>query len=91
MKDETYVPWSLRVVPDKVLVSRWSLLLGVAREHTLETDAHALYVMHWTPPLSVEEVEADDAVRIDVRMPRYGVRLVFHEDYFRSLAGVRTL
>jgi hypothetical protein len=35
--------------------------------------------------LFVEEVEADDAVGVDVRMPWYGMLGIFDEDYFGCL------
>lgn len=79
------VPRSLRVVLDKVLVARRPLLLCVAGEHALQADTHALHVVNRAPALFVEKVEADNAVGVDVRVPRYGVLGVFDEDYFRRL------
>lgn len=35
VEDEIDVSWPLGVVPNKVLVAMWTLLLGVAREHAL--------------------------------------------------------
>ena len=46
----------------------------VAGEHALDADAHALHVMHGRPALRPEQVEADDAVAVDVRVQRDGPR-----------------
>lgn len=45
MEDEADVPRPLRVVPHEVIVSFWSFLLCVAREHALQADAYALDVV----------------------------------------------
>ena len=37
------------------------------------------------PAGAVEQVEADDAVGVDVRVPGYGVGFVAEEDYFGGL------
>jgi hypothetical protein len=85
VEDEVDISRPLRVVPDEVLVSWRSLLLRVAREHALQTDADALHVVYGAPAGSVEKVEADDAVGVNVRVPRYWVCVVLDEDYFGSL------
>lgn len=85
VKGKLDVPRPRCVVPYEVLVAWWPLLLRVAREHALETHADALYVVHGAPAGSVEEVEADNAVGVDVWVPRYGMRVVLNEDHFRSL------
>jgi hypothetical protein len=88
MKHKTDVSRSLRIVPDKILIPRRPLLLCITCEHTLQTNTHALDIMHWAPPLSIEQVKADDAVGVDVRVPWNGVRLIFYEDYFGSLDSI---
>jgi hypothetical protein len=85
VKDKVNVPRPRRVVPDEVLVAWWPLLLRVAREHALQTDADALHVVYGTPAGFVEKVEADNAVGVDVWVPRYGVCVVLDEDDFGSL------
>lgn len=85
MKDKVDVPRPLGVVLDEVFISRRSLLLRVAREHALQTDAHALHIVYGTPAGTIEKVEADDAVGVDVRVPGYWVRIVLDENYFGCL------
>lgn len=85
MKDKVDVPRPRRVVPDEVLVAWWPFLLCVAREHALETDADALYVVYGAPAGFVEKVEAYNAVGVNVWVPRYGMCVVLDEDYFGSL------
>lgn len=41
--------------------------------------------MNRRPTGTVEQVEADDAVGVDVRVPGYGVRGCTDEDYFGGL------
>ena len=45
--------------------------------------------MNGTPALPVEQVEADDAVGVDVRVPGYRVRVVADEGDFWGLVIVR--
>lgn len=45
VEHEAYVPRPLRVVSDEVIVTLRPLLLRVARQHALQTDAHALDVV----------------------------------------------
>jgi hypothetical protein len=52
----------------KFFVSRWTLFLGVARQHALNTHAHALNILNWTPALLTKEVETNKAVRVNVRV-----------------------
>lgn len=54
MEHEVDIPWPLRVVPNEIVVSLGSLLLGVTREHALQTDANALHVVYRRPALSIE-------------------------------------
>ena len=85
MKHKVDIPRSLRVVPHEVLVSLRPLLLRVARKHTLQTNAYAFDVVDGRPAGTVEQVETNDAVGVDVRVPGYGVGVVFLEDYFGGL------
>lgn len=68
---EIDIPWPQSIAPDKVLVTRRAFILGVARQHALQGHAHALDILHWTPSLLAQEVETDDAVRVDVGMYGY--------------------
>lgn len=70
---EVDIPRPLPVEPHKVGITLWSLVLGVASQHALQTHAHALDVVNGAPSLLVEKVEADDAVRVDVRVHRNNV------------------
>lgn len=76
VEDEVDVPRPLCVVPDEVIVTLRSLLLSVAREHALQTDAHALDIVNGRPALSIEQIEAYNAVGVDVRVPGDRVCLV---------------
>ena len=67
---EVYVPWPQAVPPDELLVAWRSLVLGVPCQHALQAHAHALDVLHGAPALLAEEVEADDAVGVDVGVHR---------------------
>jgi hypothetical protein len=42
------------ILPLKQIVL--TLGLRVARQHALDTDAHALHIMHWAPSLRVQQV-----------------------------------
>ena len=68
------IPRPLRVPPHKLLVSRRPLRLLIPRQHALNTHAHALDVLHRAPALVAEEIEADDAVAVDVGMKGDGAR-----------------
>jgi hypothetical protein len=85
MKDKVDISWSLSVVLYKVLVPWWPLLFGVACEHALKTDTYTLYVVYRAPALTIEKVETDDTVGIDMRVPWNGVRCVFDKDHLGSL------
>lgn len=63
-----YIPRPLRVQPHEILVPRGALVLRVARQHALQAHAHALDVLHGRPAGRAEQVEADDAVAVDVRV-----------------------
>ena len=61
-----YIPRSLRIPPHKFLIPGWPLVLRVPRQHALQTHTDALDILHRTPSRGTEEVEADDAVAVDV-------------------------
>jgi len=91
MEDEADIPRPLLVVPYKVLISRWSLLLRIACKHTLQAHTYTLYVMNWRPARTVEQVQANDAVGVNVRVPRDGMSFVAKEHYFGSLFGTSAI
>jgi len=68
MIQEIDIPRPLPIRPDKLGVPRRPFGLGITREHALDRNANALDVVHGAPALGVEQVEADDAVAIDVRV-----------------------
>lgn len=81
---ELDVLWSEAVPADKVLVPLRALVLGVPRQHALQAHADALDVLHRTPSLLAEKVEADDAVRVDVRVDRdWAVGKLDEDDFGR--------
>lgn len=88
MEHKVNVPRPLRIVLDKVVVARWSLLLCVACKHALQADTNALDIVYRAPACSIKKVEADDAVCVDVWVPRYWMRLVLYKYYFRGLSSV---
>jgi hypothetical protein len=87
MENKANIPRPLCIIPHKILISLRPLLLRVAREHTLQTNTHALDVVDGRPAGAVEQVEADDAVGVDVWVPGYGVCVVAEEDDFGGLLG----
>ena len=85
MKHKANIPRPLRIIPDEVLIALRPLLLGVTRQHTLQAHTDALDVVDGGPAGAVEQVEADDAVGVDVWVPGYRVGFVAEEDYFGGL------
>jgi hypothetical protein len=85
MKYEIDIPWPLRIVPYEVLIPGGPLLLRIAREHALQGDADALDIVYGAPTLAIKKVEANDAVGVHMRMPRYWVCIIFYEDDFWGL------
>lgn len=67
---ELHVPRAQAVASDELFVTRRTLVLCIASEHTLDTHADALYVLNWTPTLSTKEIQTYDAIRVDMRMHR---------------------
>jgi hypothetical protein len=90
VKVKVDVPRPLPVAAHKVLVARRALVLVIAGEHALQAHAHALNVMHGRPALAVEQVEADDAIAVDVRVHGDGrdVGRVGDEPDFGGFCGV---
>lgn len=56
------------VLGHELLVARGPLVLGVARQHALDAHADALGALDGAPALVPQQVEADDAVGVDVRV-----------------------
>lgn len=50
---EPDVPRSLNIPSHKFLITGWSFILGISRQHALYAHADALNVLHGTPALSV--------------------------------------
>lgn len=69
---ELNIPRPLPVGAYKFLIAGGPLVLGVSRQHALQAHTHALDVLDGAPALLAEEVEADDAVGVDVRVHRDG-------------------
>jgi hypothetical protein len=85
VKYKTDIPRPLSIISDKVLIPLRSLLLGVAREHALQAYTHAFNIVDGGPTGAVKQVEADDAVGVDVWVPGYGAGFGAEEDYFGGL------
>ena len=65
----------------KLIISGWALVLRITRQHALDAHADALDVLYGAPSLLAKEVEADDAVRVDVRVNGDGSVGESHEDH----------
>ena len=68
MINKTNIPRPLRITPHKRLIPLGPLILRIPRQHALDTHTHALHILHGAPARGAEQVEADDAVGVDVRM-----------------------
>lgn len=89
MKHKTNIPRPLSIVLDKILITRRPLLLGIARQHALQTDTNTLDIVDGAPALAVKQIETDDAVGVDVRVPGDGVGVVADEyDFWSFWRGV---
>lgn len=66
--DEPDISGPLGVSTDKFLVTGGTLVLGVACQHALDAHADALDVVDGAPALGAEQIEADDAVGVNVRV-----------------------
>jgi hypothetical protein len=88
MEHKVNIPWPLRIIPDEILIPLRPLLLRITRQHALQTHTDALDIVDGRPTRAVEQVEADDAVGIDVRVPGDGVVGVANEGDFWGLRDV---
>ena len=59
---------ALCISPHEILITRWSLILCVTRQHALDAHAHTFHILYRTPPLSTQQIQADDAIRVDMRV-----------------------
>jgi len=66
MKNKANIPRPLGIIPHEILIALRPLLLRITRKHTLQTDTHTLDVVNRRPTGTVEQIEADDAVGVDV-------------------------
>jgi hypothetical protein len=82
---------SLRIIFYEIFVAWRPFLLCVACQHALQADTNTLYIVDRTPALTVKQVKTDDAIRVDVWVPRYRVRVVFDENHFGSFCFKRWL
>ena len=82
MEKEIAILRSLRVIFHEILVAWRPFLLCVACQHALQADTNTLYIVDRTPALTVKQVKTDDAIRVDVWVPRYRVRVVLDENHF---------
>jgi hypothetical protein len=68
----------LNIIHQKQLTLR----LGVTRQHTLDANTHTLHIVHRTPALRVQQIQAYDPVAVDVGVHRNGAVGGGEEDYF---------
>ncbi|RFU36111.1 hypothetical protein B7463_g287, partial [Scytalidium lignicola] len=64
---EINIPWPSSIVQHETLIALWSFILAIPGQHALYTHADAFDVLHWTPTLSSQEIETNDAVGVDMR------------------------
>lgn len=64
--DKVDVADATAVGGDEFLVTGGSFVAGIGGQHALQTHANALDVLHGRPTGRAEEIEADNAVAIDV-------------------------
>jgi len=83
------VPWSPSIISHKVFVAFWPLVLRIAGQHTLYAHAYALDILHGTPALGAEEVEADYAVGVNVWVHRDRTVDDIDESHFWRLCSDR--
>lgn len=81
------VPWPSSIVQHKTLVSFWPLVLAVPSQHALYAHADALHVLYRAPALGTQEVEADDAIRVDVGVHWDRTICGVHEGYLWGFCG----
>jgi hypothetical protein len=67
---ELHVPRAQAVASDELFVPGRALVLCITSEHALDTHADALYVLNRAPTLSTKEIQADETIRVDMRMHR---------------------
>ena len=60
----------LAVGSDKVGIARRPLILCIAGQHALQTHADTLDVLNRAPALRPEQVEANNAIGVDMRVHR---------------------
>jgi len=86
---EPHIPRPLPT-PHHILVPDGALVLRVPRQHALHAHADALHVLDGAPAGAAEQVEADDAVAVDVRVHGDGPRGLGagDEDDFGDFDGV---
>lgn len=85
MKLKRNIPRPLRIIPHKILISNRPLLLRITRQHALQTHTYALNIVNGRPTAAVQQVEADDAVGVDVRVVGDRVHGVADEGDFGRL------
>lgn len=68
VEDEVHIARTQTISSDEVGIARWSFVLAVACEHALNTQTYALHTLDRRPALAAEQVQADDAIGVDVGM-----------------------
>lgn len=82
---ETDVSGPLCIPPHKFFIAWWPLILGVSCKHALDAHAYACDVLHRTPALGIQQVQADNAIGVDVWVDGDGALGAHHECYFGGL------
>lgn len=75
------------VCADEVGVAFGPVVLCIAREHALDAHTYALDILYGTPARGSQEVQADDAVGVDVRVHGYRPVFLLCEDNFGGFCG----
>ena len=75
------------VCADEVGVAFGTVVFCVAREHALDAHTYALNILYGAPARGAQEVQAYDAVRVDVRVHGYRPALLLREDDLGGFCG----
>lgn len=54
--NEPNIPWPLGIPLYKLLIPRWSLVLGIPRQHALDAHADTFHILHRAPSLFAQQV-----------------------------------
>lgn len=88
--NEIHIPRPQRISSHEILITRRSFVFRVPRQHALDAHADAFHILNGRPALRTEEIEADVAVGVDMRVDGDGAWWggEVRECYFGGFCGV---